>query len=263
MISPLAYVDPEAKIGANVEIGPFACIEKDVEIGDNCIIMSYASVLEGTRMGKNNTVHHHAVLGAEPQSFHYVPGTKSQLIIGDNNKIRENVVIARSNHAGQATHIGNGNFLMDKSHVCHDVTIHDHCVLGINVSVAGDCDLHDCTILSSDVVIQHKVRTGIFCLVQSGCRVQKDVPPYIIIGGNPAGYHGVNSVVLKHENVSERVLRHIANTYRLIYTGNFSLEDAVIKIEEQIPMSDEIRNIVDFIKGTQLGIVRPASAADM
>ena len=86
--------------------------------------------------------------------------------------------------------------------------------------------------------------------------MQKDVPPYVILGGNPAAYNGVNSVVLKHVNTSDRILRHIANTYRIIYTGNFSLEDAVLKIPEQIPMSDEIRNILDFIKGAKHGIVR-------
>ena len=82
------------------------------------------------------------------------------------------------------------------------------------------------------------------------------MPPYIILGGNPASYHGVNTFVLKHFDVTERILRHIANTYRLIYTANFSLEDAVIKIPEQIPMSEEIDNILEFIRHARHGIVR-------
>ena len=95
MISPLAYVDSAAKIGKNVTIQPFAFIEGNVEIGDDCIIMSGAKILHGTRMGKGNKVHHNAVLGAEPQDFHYT-GESSMLIIGDNNDIRENVVISRA-----------------------------------------------------------------------------------------------------------------------------------------------------------------------
>ena len=87
MISPLAYVDPEAKLGKNVTVLPFAYIEKNVEIGDDCIIMSYASILKGTKMGKGNKVHQNAVLGAEPQDFHFT-GEESSLIIGDNNDIR-------------------------------------------------------------------------------------------------------------------------------------------------------------------------------
>ncbi len=203
MISPLAYVDSAAKIGKNVTIQPFAFIEGNVEIGDDCIIMSGAKILHGTRMGKGNKVHHNAVLGAEPQDFHYT-GENSMLIIGDNNDIRENVVVSRATHAGSATRIGNENYLMDGVHLCHDVQIGNHCVLGIKTTVAGECQIDDCTILSSN---------------------------------------------------TERVLRHIVNAYRLVYQGNFSVQDALQKIEDQVPMSDEIHNIINFIKNSK-GIVK-------
>ena len=98
---------------------------------------------------------------------------------------------------------------------------------------------------------------GSWTLIQSGCRISKDVPPYIIMSGNPTTYHGVNAVVLtQHHNASERILRHIANAYRLIYQGNFSLTDAVQKIIDQVPMSEEIENIVSFVKGSERGIVK-------
>lgn len=255
MISPLAYVDPEANIGNHVEIGPFVYIEKGVTIGDDCVIKPHASILKGTTMGTGNTIYQNAVIGATPQDFHYVQGTPTRVVIGNNNCIRENVVIAGSVYEEGATTIGDNNFIMDQVHICHDVRIFNHCVLGIGACVAGASELHDCCILSNGVVIQQKVRVGRYSLTQSGCRVQKDIPPYVILGGNPAAYHGVNSVVLKHVHVSERILRHIANTYRIIYTGNFSLEDAVIKIPEQVPMSEEIYHILNFIKDTKLGIV--------
>jgi len=256
MISPLAYVAPGAKLGDNVEVKPFAYIEADVEIGDNCVIMPHASILNGTKMGKNNVVYQNTVIGATPQDFHFEEGHKTHVVIGDDNRIRENVVIAGSTYEDKATTIGNGNFLMDKVHICHDVLIHDKCVLGIGVSVAGESEIEDCAIQSSYAVVQQHVRIGRYSLIQSGCRVQKDVPPYVLLGGNPASYHGVNAMVLKHVGTSERVIRHIANTFRLIYTGNFSLQDAVIKITEQIPMSDEIRHITAFIEKSKHGIVR-------
>ena len=248
MISPLAYVDSAAKIGKNVTIQPFAFIEGNVEIGDDCIIMSGAKILHGTRMGKGNKVHHNAVLGAEPQDFHYT-GESSMLIIGDNNDIRENVVISRATHAGSATRIGNENYLMDGVHLCHDVQIGNHCVLGIKTTVAGECQIDDCTILSSNVILHQYCHIGSWVLIQAGCRISKDVPPYIIMNGNPAEYHGINAAVLQHKHqVSERVLRHIVNAYRLVYQGNFSVQDALQKIEDQVPMSDEIHNIINFIK---------------
>lgn len=255
MISSLAYVDPAAKLGKNVTVQPFAYIEGDVEIGDDCIIMSGARILNGTRMGKGNKIHHGAVLGTEPQDFHYT-GEHTLLIIGDQNDIRENVVISRGTHEGQCTKIGNENYLMDGVHLCHDVKIANHCVLGIKTTVAGDCCIDSYVILSSNVLLQQNCHIGSWSLVQSGCRISKDVPPYIIMAGNPAEYHGVNAMVLQHKNqVTDRILRHIMNAYRLVYQGNFSIQDALQKIEDQVPMSDEIRNIIDFI-GNSKGIVR-------
>ena len=234
-----------------------AMIEKrNVEIGDDCVIMSYASILQGTKMGKGNKVHQNAVLGAEPQDFHYT-GEESSLIIGDNNDIRENVVISRATFAGNATRIGNGNYLMDKVHLCHDVQISNNCVVGIGTTIAGECSLDDCVILSGNVTLHQYCHIGSWTLVQSGCRISKDVPPYVIMSGNPVAYHGVNAVVLsQHHNTSERILRHIANAYRLIYQGNFSVQDAVQKIIDQVPMSEEIENIVNFVKGSERGIVK-------
>lgn len=256
MISPLAYVDPSAKLGENVEVKPFAYIDKNVEIGDNCVIMPHASILEGTKMGSGNIVYQNAVIGAVPQDFHFVEGHKTHVVIGNDNRIRENVVIAGSTCEEKATVIGNNNFLMDRVHICHDVIIHNKCVVGIGTIISGESELEDFSIQSSNVIVKQHVRVGTFSLIQSGCRVQKDVPPYVILGGNPACYRGVNAVVLKHLNFTDRLLRHIANTYRLIYTANFSLEDVIIKIPEQIPMSDEIHNILNFLKKSKIGIVR-------
>ena len=217
MISPLAFVDPAAKLGKNVTVQPFAYIEGDVEIGDDCIIMSGARILDGTRMGQKNKVHHGAVLGTTPQDFHYT-GEKSMLIIGDQNDIRENVVVSRATHEEDATRIGNENFLMDSVHLCHDVQISNNCVVGIGTTIAGECVLDDCVILSGNVTLHQYCHIGSWTLVQSGCRISKDVPPYVIMSGNPVAYHGVNAVVLsQHHNTSERILRHIANAYRLLY----------------------------------------------
>lgn len=254
MISPLAYVDPAAKIGKNVTIEPFVYIEGDVEIGDDNVIMSGARILNGTRLGNSNKVHHGAVLGSTPQDFHYT-GEESLLVIGDRNDIRENVVIARATHKGDASRIGNDNYLMDGVHLCHDVKISNNCVLGIRSMVAGESIVDDCTILSSNVIVQQNCHIGNWVLIQSGCRISKDVPPYVIMAGNPVQYHGINAVVLEHNaesnHITDRILRHIMNAYRLIYQGNFSLQDAVLKIEDQIPMSDEIHNIVNFIKNSK------------
>lgn len=140
MISPLAYVHPEAKLGKNVEVGPFSYIDKGVIIGDNCVIKPHVSILEGTTMGTGNIVYENAVIGSTPQDFHFVEGQKTHVVIGDNNRIRENVVIAGSTYEDKATTIGNNNFLMERTHICHDVHIFNHCVVGIGSCIAGERD---------------------------------------------------------------------------------------------------------------------------
>ena len=142
MTSPLAHVDPSAKIGANVTIHPFAFIDKDVEIGDGCEIMPYASVLNGTRMGRNNRVYQGAIIGADPQDFRW-KGETTYCFIGDNNTIRENVIINRGITSAGGTRIGNDNFIMAKCHIGHDSHIKGRCVLGNGVTMAGDCDIDE------------------------------------------------------------------------------------------------------------------------
>ena len=122
MISPLAHVDPSAKIGKNVTVYPFAYIDKNVEIGDNCTIMPYASVLDGTRMGTGNTVYQSAILGAAPQDFKF-KGEDTILVIGNDNTIREKAIVNRATYPDGVTSIGDGNFLLEGVHVAHDLSL--------------------------------------------------------------------------------------------------------------------------------------------
>ena len=121
--------------------------------------------------------------------------------------------------------------------------------------IAAAWDNHGDIVVGNDVWIGYEavilagVTIGDGAIIGSRAVVTKDVPPYIIMNGNPAEYHGINAAVLQHKHqVSERVLRHIVNAYRLVYQGNFSVQDALQKIEDQVPMSDEIHNIINFIK---------------
>lgn len=255
MISPLAYVDASAKLGKNVTVHPFAYIDKNVEIGDDCEIMPYASVLSGTRMGRNNKVFQHAVLGAVPQDFAY-KGEDTVLIIGNDNTIRENVVINRATHVSGKTSIGNGNFLHEGVHISHDVQICNSSVIGYGCKISGNCLIQDCVIFGGGILVSQGCRVGTWSMIQTGCRFRKDIPPYIIAAKEPIVYYGINAVVLKQQGFSEKVLKHIANTYRLIYQSNTSLVDALLRIKDQIPMSEEIENIISFAQDSKLGLIK-------
>jgi len=252
-ISPRAEISPNAKIGKNCKIFPFAYIEDDVVIGDNCIIFPFVSICAGTRMGNNNKVHQGSVIGALPQDFDF-RGEKSECIIGDNNIIRENVVINRATHTGGQTVLGNNNVLMEGAHISHDTKVGDNCVFGYGTKIAGDCEIHNGVIFSSSVIENAKTRVGEGAMIQAGTTFSKDVPPYIICTKR-SEYGGVNYTMGRSYGVDEKILKHIANAYRLVFIGNTSVFDAVNQIEQQVPDSQEIRNIIQFIRETKLGII--------
>lgn len=254
MISDKAVIGSRAKIGKNVTIYPFAYIEDDVEIGDDCVIYPYVSVLNGTRMGRRNKIYQNTVLGAEPQDFNY-RGEQSHLVIGDDNVIRENVVVNRATHSDGRTEIGNKNTLMEGVHVSHDTKIGSACVFGYGTKIAGDCMIDHKVICSSGVIINPKARVGMCVMIQSGCRVSRDVPPFIVAAGYPVNYGGINATILDNYGVSAKVKGHIANAYRLVFHGQTSVFDAVNQIREQVPDGEEIREIIKFIDATELGVI--------
>ena len=253
-ISPRAEVSPKAIIGEGCKIFPFVYIEDDVVIGDNCIIFPFVSIMNGTRMGNHNKVHQGTVLGALPQDFNF-QGEKSELIIGDNNIIRENVVVNRATHHGGQTIIGKDNCLMEGAHISHDTKVGDSCVFGYGTKIAGDCEIGNGVIFSSSVIQNAGTRVGEGAMIQAGTTFSKDVPPYVIAGGTPVGYIGVNNTMCRTYGIEEKVLRHIANAYRLVFNGQNSVLDAALQIEQQVPDSPEIQNIISFIRTTQQGFI--------
>lgn len=253
-ISDKAVISPNAKIGKNVTIYPFVYIEDDVVIGDDCIIYPYVSLMNGTRMGKANRIHQNTVISAIPQDFNY-SGGKTVCEIGDGNIIRENVVINRATYEDGKTLIGNHNFLMEGVHISHDVHMGNENVLGYGTKIAGDVEIHNYTIFSSSVIANPGVRVGDCSMIQSGCRFSKDVPPYIVAGGHPIKFGGINGLVIDQHGINAKIKSHIANAYRLVFHGQDDITNVCNQIEQQIQSSPEIDNIVNFLKTSKLGLI--------
>ena len=253
-ISPKAEISPKAKIGNNCKIFPFVYIEDDVEIGDDCIIMPFVSILDGARIGKSNKIHQGAVIAALPQDFNY-RGERSYVKIGDNNVIRENVVINRGTYRDGATVIGNHNYLLEGTHISHDTVVGTNCVFGNGVEIAGDCVVGNGVIFSTGAIQNANTRAGDLSMIQAGCAFSHDVPPYVIAGGNPMEYGGPNTTIMDFANIDKKVQKHIANAYRLLFHGKTSVEDVIKQIREQVPDGPEIRNIIQFLETTKRGIM--------
>ncbi len=254
MISPLAHVDPSAKLGKNVTIHPFAYIDANVEIGDDCEIMPYASIINGTRLGKNNKIYQYSIIGADPQDFRW-KNQPSFCSIGDNNVIRENVIINRGFNSEKGTTIGNDCFIMAAVHIGHDSIIEGRTVLGNGVVIAGDARVGKCCILSSSVILHENSRVGDWVLIKGGCRIAGNVPPYVIMAHNPASYFGVNAFVLRKHGYTEEQVDDIAKAYRHVYQTGTSVFNAMKRIEADVEPSDTRKKILDFIVESKLKLV--------
>lgn len=255
MISPLAYIDPEAKIGENVEIAPFVFIDKNVVIGDNNKIMANANILYGARIGNGNTIFPGAVISAIPQDLKF-QGEETTAEIGDNNLIRENVTINRGTSAKGKTVVGNNNLLMEGVHVAHDAIIGNNCIIGNSTKMAGEIIIDDNAIISGAVLMHQFCHVGGFVMIQGGSRFSKDIPPYIIAGREPIAYSGINIVGLRRRGFSNELIENIHNAYRIIYQSGLNISDALEEVQKEVPMSPEIKYIISFIKESNRGIIR-------
>ena len=179
MISPLAYIHPDAVIGEGCEIGPFCYIDKDVVLGSNNHLMNGVTILSGTRMGNDNRIFPGAVIGAIPQDLKF-KGEETTAEIGDNNTIRENVTINRGTAAKGKTVVGSNNLLMEGMHVAHDVIVGNGCIIGNTTKLAGEVVVDDFAIISACVLVHQFCHIGSCVMVGGGTRTGQDIPPFVM-----------------------------------------------------------------------------------
>jgi len=255
MISSLAYINPDTTIGNNVRIDPFAVIEVGASIGDDSHIMSHAIVMEGSVIGKNCRIFPGAVVGAIPQDLKFV-GEKTIVEIGDYTTIRECVTINRGTKDRWKTVIGEHCLLMAYTHVAHDCLIGNHVILANSVQLAGHVQIGDHAILGGLAAAIQFARIGPHTYIAGHTEIRKDIPPFIKAGRNPLTYVGVNSVGLQRRGFSLEKVNEILDIYRHLYNKNMNTTQALDFIEEQLPLSTERNDILEFIRSSEKGIVK-------
>jgi UDP-N-acetylglucosamine acyltransferase len=253
-ISPLAFVHPEAKIGENCEIGPFCYIDRNVEIGNNNVLMNSVTVLYGARIGHRNIFFPGAVIGAIPQDLKF-QGEDTVAIIGNDNKIRENVTINRGTASKGWTMVGNGNLLMETVHVGHDTAVGNGCIIGNGTKLAGEVTVDDNAIISANVLVHQFCRVGGYVMVGGGTRTAQDIPPFITAAREPVAFCGLNLVGLRRRGFSNELIENIHQAYRLVYQSGLKFNDAIERIKNEIPMTKEIEYIVEFLTSSKRGFI--------
>ncbi len=258
MISNLAYIDTNAKLGKDVTVQPFAYIEGNVEIGDNTIIASGAKVLNGARVGKGCYIHSGAVVSGIPQDLKFV-GEESLCYVGDGTMVRECATINRGTKAKGYTKVGNNCLIMAYAHVAHDCVVGDRVILVNNVSVAGEVEIGDWAILGGHVAVHQFVKIGQHAMIAGGSLIGKDVPPYVIAGHNPVSYVGLNIVGLRRRGFEAKQIGQMQDIYRTLFQSELNTTNALNKIESDAEESVYKNEILDFGRNSKRGMIKPYS----
>lgn len=259
MISELAYIHPDAKLGANVTVEPFAYIASDVVIGDDCWIGTHAVIREGTRMGKNCKVHSGSVLGGVPQDLKF-KGEYTTLEMGDNNTVRECVTINRGTAAKGKTVIGNNNLIMACAHIAHDCVVGNNCVIVNAVLLAGEVELGDWAIIGGGAAVHQFCRIGAHAMISGGSLVGKDVPPFVKAARYPITYVGANFIGLRRRGFTTEQINEIQAIFRVLFQDGHNYGKACEIVMAQFPQSEERDMVIDFIRESKRGILKPYNA---
>lgn len=255
MISELAYIHPDAKLGNNVKVEAFAWIDKNVAIGDGTWVGPNATIMEGARIGKNCKIFPSAVVSAIPQDLKF-KGEETTAEIGDNTTLRECVTVNRGTASKGKTVVGNNCLLMAYVHIGHDSFLGNNIIISNSTNVAGEIVIDDFAIISGDVQIHQFVHIGGHVMISGGSLVRKDVPPYITVAHEPVSYVGVNSIGLRRRGFTNEQIALIQDIYREIFVKEQNVTQALKYIESEIEETPERDYILDFVKNSERGIVR-------
>ncbi len=255
-IHSTAIVSDSAQIGKEVTIGAYSVIGDDVVIGDNCWIGPHVVISGPTTLGSGNQVFQFASLGAAPQDKKY-NGEPTRLEIGNNNVIRESVTINRGTPGGGGvTTIGDDNLMMAYIHIAHDCHIGNNVIFSNNASLAGHVTIGDFVILSGFTLVHQFCSVGAHAFTGMGSAIAKDVPPYLMVNGNPAHPHGMNFEGLKRRGFTPEALKKLRNAYKVLYRSGLTLSAAKEQLAELAKESPEVESFYDFIENANRSILR-------
>jgi UDP-N-acetylglucosamine acyltransferase len=256
VIDPRAVVSPQARLAADVAVGPFSVIGPDVEIGAGTIVAPHVVINGPTRIGAANRIFQFASIGDAPQDKKY-QGEPTRLEIGDRNVFRESCTVNRgTTHDKGVTRIGNDNLFMAYSHVAHDCLIGNEVVFANCAALAGHVEIGDFVTLGGLTAVHQFVKIGAYAFSGGGTIVTRDVPPYVMVAGNPAEPHGVNAIGLKRRGFSEEQVRNVREAYRILYRSELKLTEAVDKLRVLGETQPEVRALAEFIETSTRSLVR-------
>jgi UDP-N-acetylglucosamine acyltransferase len=256
MIHSTSIVDAKANIDTNVEIGPFCIIKAGAVIGKGTRLLSHVIVEGATEIGEDCTIHPFSSIGLPPQDLKY-KGENTRLCIGRNNIIREYTTIHRASVGGDGvTAVKDNNFLMAYVHIAHDCKVGSNVIMANAATLAGHVSVEDYAVIGGLVAVHQFTRIGKYAMVGGFSGIGQDVPPYMVASGARAKLFGPNTIGLKRHGFSDVSITAIKKAYKILFREKKTLKDAIMKVREELPPSEEITHLVEFIEQNKRGICR-------
>ena len=258
MIHKTAIVENTAKISKNVEIGPYCVIGPNVEIGENTIIQSHVNISGNVKIGKSNKFYPFVSIN-EPQDLKY-KGESTNLIIGDNNKIREYVTInTGTTGGGGKTVIGNNCLFMISSHIAHDCQVGNNVIIANNVPLGGHAIIEDNVVIGGNSAVQQFTRIGKMAMIGGMTGVLHDVIPYGLSTGNRNSLQGLNLIGLRRAKFDNKDILGLSEAYKEIFsTKNINVN--ISKLNGSFQDNPLVKDVIDFItKDKKRSICTPFS----
>jgi len=260
-IHPTALISDDATLAEGVEVGPHCHVDGPVTLGRGTRLIANVTVVGRTTLGADNVVWPGAVLGGDPQDLKY-RGEDSALVIGDRNQIREHVTVHKGTaNAEGVTRIGDDNLIMAYCHLGHDGQIGHRCVIANGVQFAGHVRIEDHAVIGGATALHHFVTVGEYAYVGGMTRVIHDVPPYMIVDGNPAVVRGYNAVALKRNGFSRDAIHALKEAYRRLYSKRAENHGAALQtgrvlaeLEAEYGDLPEIERLVEAVRAAAAGI---------
>ena len=255
-VHPTAIIDPEAEIGADVTIGPYCVIGPAVWLGEGCWLQNNVTLCGPSKIGTRNRFFAYCSVGQQSQDLKYT-GEPTHLEIGNENVFREFVTVSRATGKGNVTRIGNhGNFLA-YSHIAHDCEVGDRVIFSNNATLGGHVIVEEHAVLGGLTAVHQFCRIGKHAITGGCTKIVQDVPPFMIVDGNPAEVRGVNLVGLERRGFSPDTIRALKEAYRILYRAKLNTKQALEELGRNgLAGTPEVNDLMKFIETSQRGIVR-------
>lgn len=254
-IHPTAVVAPGAQLGDGVEIGPYCVVGEGVTLGDRCRLQSHVVLAGPSVIGPDNVFYPFACVGQQTQDLKYA-GEPTYLKIGAGNTFREFVTVHRATAPGGVTRVGSrGNFL-SYSHIAHDCTVGDDVIFSNNGTLAGHVEVGDHAVIGGLTAVHQFCRIGRFAITGGCSKIVQDVPPFMMVDGNPARVRHINQVGLERAGVAKETIRRVKDAFRILYREDLNTAQALERMRGELGDGPEMTQLIEFVASSKRGIVR-------